>query len=642
MHGGDAPIRSAVNELFGVASFSQDDRVDSNALWRDLSRAPARYCLATPHCLLAIHDPSGSADRRGPGDRPKETLALVADLRIDNRGEIGEALGLGGALSRLDDQQLLYKAWREWGRATLDRLVGDFALAVWDEPRRLLTLARDPTGQRPLHFRSTLRGAAFASMPRVLAGEGAGALSLERAVEYLGSVPDGVLPSFFESVDVVPPGGIVTISARGVTRERWWRPDPSPLRLSRDEAVEEASHLLRRAVQCQLRSTAPLVAAQLSGGLDSSAVVSFAAEALEQSDQRLLALTAAPGGPVRARPANRFHDEDRRAAELAALYPAVDHQIVRPRPRSLFDQLQANQHLMDRPVGNYCNGLWVDETYRAAAEAGADVMLVGLAGNFTFSFDGTLALPELFADRHWLRWARLASRYAGSGKVSWRHVLAQSIGPTMPGWLWRAALRFRRNPDFGPIEDRGLMRSGHPLVERMRSTAAAAGVDIDQRGTTDSSAFRLRALIDADPGNLNQAARRQWGVETRDPTADRRLVEFCLRLPAEHYFDGRRTRLLARRMLDGRIPRETVDEHRKGYQGLDWLESVELSRPAMEKEVAAIAADDRLRELFDLDRMRAMLADWPVDGWDNEVQIYAYRTKLMRGLTAAHWLRTGA
>jgi asparagine synthase (glutamine-hydrolysing) len=77
---------------------------------------------------------------------------LVADIRIDNREDLRRALNLSAPERDVTDAMLLMKAWERWGVDTLARLSADFALAVWDEEKQSLTLARDVIGQRPLHY----------------------------------------------------------------------------------------------------------------------------------------------------------------------------------------------------------------------------------------------------------------------------------------------------------------------------------------------------------------------------------------------------------------------------------------------------------------------------------------------------------
>src|SRR5690348_6293039 len=102
------------------------------------------------------------ASDRGPIVRGHH--ALVADVRIDNRQEIERSLGLPPLQSaRYCDAAILFDALLAWGPGALNRIVGEFALAFWDERRRQLLLARDILGHRPLLFHRANSFFAFSS-----------------------------------------------------------------------------------------------------------------------------------------------------------------------------------------------------------------------------------------------------------------------------------------------------------------------------------------------------------------------------------------------------------------------------------------------------------------------------------------------
>ena len=90
---------------------------------------------------------------------------LVADVRLDNRDELVELLKLSsGEAAEAADSELFLHAWMRWGKAALERIVGDFAFAVFDRHARMLTLGRDPAGERPLFFACNGPRAVLAAM----------------------------------------------------------------------------------------------------------------------------------------------------------------------------------------------------------------------------------------------------------------------------------------------------------------------------------------------------------------------------------------------------------------------------------------------------------------------------------------------
>lgn len=167
---------------------------------------------------------------------------LIADIRLDNRLDLLEALGTESSEARgLADSAILARAWLKWGEDSLQRIVGDFAIAIYDGATRKLTLARDPTGQRPLFYAENAGGIAFASMP-------SGLLALEcnrRGFDYqvLAQVLSDVRPqpeaSYFNGVHRVPAGHVLTWTNGAIASHRYWQPSRTPLILNRQSAAQE-------------------------------------------------------------------------------------------------------------------------------------------------------------------------------------------------------------------------------------------------------------------------------------------------------------------------------------------------------------------------------------------------------------------
>ena len=124
-----------------------------------------RTLSVTPHLAFSILMSGGSATGlplnlpEDASDRqPLENhrYALVGDIRIDNREEIARLLGIAASEeSGLADSELFLRAWSMWEKASLDRIVGGFAIAVWDKREQELCLVRDHSGERPVYYSHT-------------------------------------------------------------------------------------------------------------------------------------------------------------------------------------------------------------------------------------------------------------------------------------------------------------------------------------------------------------------------------------------------------------------------------------------------------------------------------------------------------
>lgn len=156
--------------------------------------------------------------------------------------------------------------------------------------------------------------------------------------------------------------------------------------------------------------------------------------------------------------------------------------------------------------------------------------------------------------------------------------------------------------------------------------------------------MRLWVLRRPDLGNFNKATLGGWRIERRDPTADRRLIEFCLAVPTEQYLHDGQIKALPRRALADRLPKAVLDETRRGYQAGDWHEKLTSVRDRVEAEIDSLGESPSAARALDLARMRRLVENWPTSGWERDEVMHPYRLALLRGVSAGHFLRraTGA
>lgn len=566
--------------------------------------------------------------------------ALVADVRLDNREDLEASLGLArDQASQMCDADVLLAAWMAWQADCLDRLVGCYAFALWDSESAALMLARDPFGQRPLHYHRGQAFFAFASMPK-----GLHALEdLPRApdegyaLDFLALLPEHGSRTFFAGVERVEPGCLVTVSSAGLSSVRHWRPRRRPVQLGSDQEYAEAlREQLDLAVRAQLRGARDQVGAQLSAGLDSSAVAATAARLLAPSGGRVTAFTAVPREGY-ATPWKGLFDEGPLAATTAAMHPNMEHVLVRPAGRPPTDALDRDHILFDRPILNLCNLAWTHEINRQARERGVSVLLTGLLGNYALTYDGLDLLCEHLAHGRLASWRRLGRNVVNAGTRRWRGVVYHSLCPWLPGPLV-GRLEVMRGQYGGDLDHYTALNPNRFGELDYARRAKAVGMDPWFRPSGDTFADRVAGLQHVDQGNYAKGFLGGWGIDHRDPTADRRLVEFCLNIPTEQFIADGRPRSLARRALADRVPAAVLNEPRRGYQAADWHETLGANRGELAEWIGRLEGCAPASAAIDLSRLRRMVADWPEGDWESDAVRYPYRYALLRGLSVGHFL----
>lgn len=578
---------------------------------------------------------------RGPVVSEDGLRVLVADVRLDNRDELLSSLNISSAEGRqLSDADVLMASLERWEEDAVPRLEGDFAFAHWNSTEQRLMLARDYMGQRPLHYFRNAEFFAFASMPKGLHAlvEIPRAPDEDTLIGFLALMPEKGTRSFFDGIERVAPGQVCIVTRTGISSQSYWQPSRKPLRFKRsedyDQAVREA---LDRAVTRRLRGCNGSIGTHLSAGLDSGAVTATAALLLAASG-RVTAFTSVPREDYAgASPRGRFGDEGALAAKVARLYPNIEHVLVRTSGVSPLAALDRNYFLFERPVLNLCNAVWHDAILDQAKQRRLRVMLTGQFGNMSLSYAGMELLPELLAQGNFVGLARQFLNFPRNG-IRIESAIAHTIGPFLPANLWRVINRWRGRHFH--LEDYSCVNL--QSAAKLRDDAAADGLDFSYRPRRDPFGTRRWVLERADLGNYNKGYLGGWGIDMRDPTADRALVELCLRIPAEEFIHRGLSRALARRALADRLPTEVVTETRKGLQGIDWHEGLSGARDEVLLEVMRIRNSPEAIKVLQKDKLSELLDNWPAANWHNSEVTSLYRLALLRGISGGHFVRKAA
>ena len=489
---------------------------------RHRSHRAARIWSAGSIGLAAL--PSSDADSSAPEVAPSGAV-LVFDGRLDNRDEL--LPHLTASMRDARDPACALAAYMAFGDAFPSRLNGDFVLALFDTRRRILLLARDPVGVRPLYY--ACRGArlifgseikAILAHPDVTARPDDAYLA-DLLFRRLHLKPDQGR-TCFDGILAVPPGHILSVTPERLTLHRYWDFDLTPAlrRPDRRECLEIFGALFRQAVRRRLRSTSP-VAVSVSGGLDSSSIFSVARAAAMQDAQIPSVLGVSYLGPEGTACDERpyLDDLETRYGPIERL-PSTQGFIA-----SAGDQVQAGETPLLDAQGN-----GTIELYQRVRDLGARVLLTGHWGDQVLCDRGYLL--DLIRT---LRWRQVRSHLAeyptwftDSDPAEFRSQFRRDVirdlipatllrsarsarsrwRPLGPGWYTK---RLSDNPGLpdGPWPDGGAGRQARSLYRTLRSS------------------FQTLCL------EWNNKMAAAFGLDTAFPFLDRDLLTFLIAVPGD-------------------------------------------------------------------------------------------------------------
>lgn len=534
-------------------------------------------------------------------------LTVAADIRLDNRTELFQKLEIPSAnRGGYGDGQLLLGAYQKWGEGCVEHLLGDFAFAVWDNNQRKIFLARDHLGRKPLFYYKDAEKFIFASEPKaILAVSGVDNRINKNKLGAL-AFPRGELlfpeESWFENIFPLMPATSLTVDVWGnISKRTFWQPQiEKQLPFKReDEILEAFRELIFEAVKDRLRSKFP-VTALLSGGLDSSAIVSIAAKVLEKQNKQLHTLSA-----VLPDDKDPVLEDERCFINQFQTFQNVSINYVTDTERGPFDDLEELVWAIDMPLESSRHYLY-SAFAEYARKRGSRIILDGQGGEAGPTFHGWGCYAEMFLHFKWLRLLReLKLRKKLSGESIQYNLRANVIQPILPDFIYNIRHPQRQN-SFVPVRNYPLQDSfANDMIEHITPKLK----DFDDFSDRFSPFHKRNQSEEI----INQQKIASIGIagfvgskelEFRFPLMDKRLLEFCLAVPCSLKIRNGYQRYLIRAGLDKILPPKiqwrtskkpfSPDYFRRYkrqiYKILDFLQDIQLTDP--------------IRQVIDIERLK--------------------------------------
>jgi asparagine synthase (glutamine-hydrolysing) len=339
------------------------------------------------HQRFSIIDLTAGGHQPMPND--DKSLWLSTNSEIYNFRELREELSDQFRFNSQSDTEVLLKSYEHWGLDCLKKLRGMFAFAIWDSKKQQLILARDRLGIKPLYYIAGEKQFLFASEVRALLASGLSDSEINPTglYHYLSFGHLKSPESIIGNIQELKAGHYLVVESDGSFKEtQYWHPLDSIETPENDGG--SIQDVLLDSIKYRQVSDVP-IGAFLSGGIDSSAIVSHMASI---SDEPITTLTIGFK--------EKEFDESEHSAEISRLFK-TRHRLLTLDEKQLLDALPVAISAMDQPTMDGINTFLIS---RAANDAGLKVVLSGLGGDELFGgYPSFQLVPNLLEKKKWLQ-----------------------------------------------------------------------------------------------------------------------------------------------------------------------------------------------------------------------------------------------
>jgi asparagine synthase (glutamine-hydrolysing) len=534
---------------------------DDKGIYQD-----SNHKVGLAHTRLAIQDLSTFGHQPMLSENKK--IVLVFNGEIYNFRELrSELVEKGVIFNGFSDSEVLLNLYMQEGKEMLSKLNGIFAFAIWDKDTQSLFLARDNFGVKPLYYTLSNNNFFFASelkalFPLLKNVKNIDFDSLQNYLTYLYCPGKGTP---IKSVNKLLPGEAIIVKRGKI--EKCWKWYLLPIfknkikqKIKKEKIIDGVRDHLRKAVTRQLVADVP-VGAFLSGGLDSSAIVSFASE----KNKNIRCFTIETQGAQ-----EKGFQDDIHYARKVSKYLNVSLDVVQISSSKMASDIELMVKTLDEPIADPAalNVLYISQLAR---DQGIKVLLSGAGGDDIFT--GYRRHYALMSE-HWWTWLPFKLRKVlkiVSSKFNQNNFISRRMSKLFSGahlnqdermvnyfsWIQREDLKKLYSSEFSSA-----LKNSNPNLEMMRF--------LKELPPNTSKLDRMLALEQQfflSDHNLLYTDRMSMatGVEVRVPFLDKELVEFAHNIPDHFKQKGIHGKWVLKKALEGYLPNDVIYRSKTGF-----------------------------------------------------------------------------
>ena len=409
------------------------------------------------------------------------------------------------------------------------------------------------------------------------------------------------------------PAQIVRIDKNGIQRIDYWNPANSrvKLKLESDEEYKKAFFTLYEKVVAGSLRSCKETGVLLSGGLDSSSVACIAAKQLKEKGKKLKSFTSVPDKDYGGRRNPYLVADETKSVELIATHTGnIQTHYYDLDGKDAWSDVDKLLDLMEIPYKSIQNALWIEEILGIAAKEGCKIVLNGQYGNTTVSFgDFFMQFYTLLEEHKYRTFVKEFSTFCKINHLSRKGMLKKFLPTLVP-----KCIKKWKNRKIGMFDE---VLAKEELLQKYHTKERFKKAKLNLMEEENFSVKKYRPFMYykealTQIGIMETKSSLVNGVLVKDPTRDKRMIEFCLSLPPEQFVKEGYQRRLVRVYMKGYVPEQILDDsmRHKGMQSADmifrlqkrWEEIYPEIEELLRSEIALAYLDkDKIEDLIGAD-----------------------------------------
>lgn len=419
--------------------------------------------------------------------------------------------------------------------------------------------------------------------------------------------------TIYENIKQLKPANNILVTENEFIKRKYWNPlsNIKEFKFSNDdECKEKFLHVYNEAVKCRLRGLGD-IGLMVSGGLDSSSVAALAANQLKKEKKILKTFTSVPlKESTRADTEYEIFDESKYVNELKDFVGNMEVNFCDFDGANSYDVIDELIDIYEQPYKVVESSYYINNIAKIAAKDNCRVVLKGQYGNVTISrgdfFTHAKTLFQKGKIPQLLNEINDACEMHKIPKKKFTKAVLKSFEP----YILRKTKFYLKNPDYDPLK--------YSLINRQLAAKWNVNKRLNKLGFNlpiskvenekQSKKYCINDVLSSYVFAVNAKIALKNGIIFRDPTADVRIIEFCLRVPTQQYVKGGVDRRLIRYSMKGLIPesiRMNIDQ--RGVQASDWLDRIKPIWNKIYRDIDYSINSLEVKKYLDVEKLNLLL-----------------------------------